>query len=129
VTRIYVPTTLDDLRAAHLAGRITPGPDAVVLRSEVGPAGATESSGAPEASEEQEYAALMTAADISAALLDGPGRRVVLVAELPAGADTDHPVPWKRVVAVHADPADRPVGADPDEDLGWYATQEIPDLL
>jgi hypothetical protein len=30
------------------------------------------------------------------------------------------------VVAVHADPAD---DADPDDDLGWYATQEIPDLL
>jgi len=33
------------------------------------------------------------------------------------------------VVAVHADPADLPDDADPDDDLGWYATQEIPDLL
>ena len=33
------------------------------------------------------------------------------------------------VVAVHADPDDVPDdGADPDDDLGWYATQEIPDL-
>jgi len=123
VTRIYVPTTLDALRAAHLAGRIAPGPAAVVLE-QGGAAGEPD-----EPDEQQEYAALMTAADSSAALLDGPGRRVVLVAELPAGADTEHPVPWKRVVAVHADPVDRPVGADPDEDLGWYATQEIPDLL
>jgi hypothetical protein len=30
---------------------------------------------------------------------------------------------------VHADVADRPADADPDEDLGWFATQEIPDLL
>ena len=34
------------------------------------------------------------------------------------------------VVAVHADPDDVPDdGADPDDDLGWYATQEIADLL
>ena len=34
------------------------------------------------------------------------------------------------VVAVHADPDDVPdLGADPDDDLGWYATQEIVDLL
>ena len=34
------------------------------------------------------------------------------------------------VVAVHADADDVPDdGADPDDDLGWYATQEIPDLL
>ena len=38
-------------------------------------------------------------------------------------------VPMRDVVAVHADVADRPAGADPDEDLGWWATQEIPDLL
>jgi hypothetical protein len=38
-------------------------------------------------------------------------------------------VPLKRVVAVHADPADRPADADPDDDLAWYATQEVPDLL
>ena len=34
------------------------------------------------------------------------------------------------VVAVHADTDDLPRGADrPTDDLGWYATQEIPDLL
>jgi hypothetical protein len=35
------------------------------------------------------------------------------------------------VVAVHADAADLPAGVDPDDlaDLGWYAVQEIPDLL
>ena len=31
-----------------------------------------------------------------------------------------------RVVAVHVDTAD---DADEDDDLAWYATQEIPDLI
>ena len=29
------------------------------------------------------------------------------------------------VVAVHCDVADRPADADPDDDLAWFATQEI----
>jgi hypothetical protein len=33
------------------------------------------------------------------------------------------------VVAVHADDAERGPDADPDDDLAWYATQEVPDLL
>jgi hypothetical protein len=77
-------------------------------------------------SEEQEYAALMAAAAESAELLDGPGRRVVVVAEV---ADPDGAVPLRNVVAVHADPDERPAGADPDDDLGWYATQELDQLL
>ena len=48
----------------------------------------------------------------------------VAVAALPAT------VTLADVVAVHADPDDVPEqGADPDDDLGWYATQEIADLL
>jgi hypothetical protein len=77
-------------------------------------------------SEEQEYAALMAAAAEAAELLDGPGRRVVVVADV---ADADGAVPLRDVVAVHADPADRPAGADPEEDLGWYGTQEIDAVL
>jgi hypothetical protein len=77
-------------------------------------------------SEEQEYAALMAAAAEAGGLLAGAGRRVVVVAEL---ADPDGDVPLRDVVAVHADPHDRPSGADPDEDLAWFATQEIDTLL
>ena len=84
---------------------------------------------AEDDSEEAEYAALMTAADASAALLAGPGRRVVVVAELDREPEPGWTVPLERVVAVHADTEDRPADADPDEDLGWFATQEIPDLL
>jgi hypothetical protein len=71
-------------------------------------------------SEEDEYAALMTAADLSAGriggLPDGQRRRVVVVFESD-GAE---------VLAVHADTAD---DADPDDDLAWYARQEIGALL
>ena len=112
MTRVYLPTTLDLLRDAWATGSIPPGPDTVVAEGE---------------DEDAEYAALMTAADAAAALLPGgAGRRVVVVAEV---ADPDHPVPLKRVVAVHADPTDRPADADPDDDLAWYATQEVPDLF
>ncbi len=115
MTRLYLPTTLDLLRAAWAAGQVTPGEDVVVAESD---------------DEEAEYAALMTAADASAELLAGPGRRVVVVAEVASAAAAEHPVPLKRVVAVHADPVVRPADADPDDDLAWYATQEVAlDLL
>lgn len=113
--RLYVPATVDLLARWHAAGEI-PATDPGVL-------GGFE---APDDSEEGEYAALMSAADVSAGLLAGPGRRVVVVVE--TGSPT-RPVPMREWAAVHADLDDRPAGADPDEDLGWFATQEIPDLL
>ena len=77
--------------------------------------------------EESEYAALMTAADVSAELLaglpDGQRRRVVVVAET---ATEDAPVRWRDVVAVHVDTED---DADADDELAWWATQEIGDLI
>jgi len=77
--------------------------------------------------EETEYAALMTAADVSAELLaglpDGRRRRVVVVAET---ATEGSPVTWRDVVAVHVDSRD---DADADDDLAWWATQEIGDLV
>ena len=84
-------------------------------------------------SEDQEYDALMTAAESAAALAaelePGERRRVVVVAEV-AVAALPATVALADVVAVHADPDDVPdAGADPDDDLGWYATQEIPTLL
>jgi hypothetical protein len=82
---------------------------------------------ATDESEESEYDALVAAADASAGLVaglaDGLRRRVVVVAEVagePAAIGIDD------VVAVHADATD---DADPDDDLGWYATQEIPGLI
>jgi hypothetical protein len=81
----------------------------------------------PTDDEDGEYVALMWAAETSADLLPEGGRRVVLVAE----GDLSHgvEVPASSFLAVYADPVARPADADPDEDLCWYATQEIPDLL
>jgi hypothetical protein len=109
--RYYVPTTLDRLRTYVEHGRL---PDDVDRFQSEGD------------DEESEYAALMGAADAAAALLDGPGRRVVVVAEVEVpGAE----LAMSEVVAVHCDVADRPVDADPDEDLAWFATQEIEALV
>ena len=103
--RTYQPSTLTELAAAHAAGSMRPDGDAVVSESET---------------EEDEYAALMTAADLSAERLtglpDGLRRRVVVVLE--AGGT--------EILAVHADPVD---DADPDDDLAWYASQEVDSLL
>ena len=111
--RLYLPTTLSALAGFVAAGEVS-GVEGYL----------------PDADDEvAEYAALMQAAADSQDLLAGPGRRVVVVVELPEAADPDAPVPLRRVVAVHADPEDRPAGADPDDDLGWYASQEIDRLL
>ncbi len=117
MTRLYVPATLPLLATLHHAGSLQVGNDAVI---------------AADDSEDAEYDALVTAAETSASLaaeLDsGQRRRVVLVAEVATDGDR---ISLADVVAVHADAVDVPAGADPDdlEDLGWYATQEIPDLL
>jgi hypothetical protein len=113
-TRIYLPLTIALLAELHTSGETTVTDDAVVAEDD---------------SEDGEYAALMTAADASTELLAGPGRRVVVVAELEKAPEAGWTIPLRRIVAVHADPEDRPVDADPDEDLAWYGVQEIPHLL
>jgi hypothetical protein len=111
VTRVYLPLDLAGLATLHDTGELPASVERYVAADE---------------SEEAEYAALMAAAADSQALLTEPGRRVVVVADL---ADPDGAVPLRLVDAVHADPADRSPDADPDEDLGWYATQEVGSLL
>lgn len=108
MSRVYVPTTLTDL-ARHVESGYVPVE--------------AERFVAPGDDEESEYAALVAAGEASAALLHGPGRRVVLVAEVD---DVDAAVAMEQVEAVHADTAD---GAAPDDDLAWFATQEIAHLL
>jgi hypothetical protein len=111
VTRRYLPTTLTRL-AEDRAGDGPRVVDPVV---------------AADDGEESEYAALMTAADASAELVaglaDGLRRRVVVVVD---GGGPNDPAAWRHVVAVHVDSDD---DADPDDDLAWWATQEVGDLL
>jgi len=111
VTRRYVPSTLSRL-AEQWDGEGPEVVDAVVAEDD---------------GEETEYAALMTAADASADLLgglpDGRRRRVVVVVETVAASGQ---AAWRDVVAVHVDSHD---DADPDDDLAWWASQEIGDLL
>ena len=116
--RLYLPATLDILAELHSEGVMGVGDDVVVAEGDA---------------EDQEYDALMTAAqtaaELAAELEPGERRRVVVVAELDA-AQLPTQVTLADVVAVHADPDDVPVdGADPDDDLGWYATQEIRALV
>ncbi|WP_426241504.1 DUF6912 family protein [Nocardioides sp. LHG3406-4] len=105
--RVYVAATVDLLGDWHSTGTVPASADRVVAAGD---------------DEESEYAALMTAADLSQQLLHGPGRRCVLVAETSGEGD----IAWRDVVAVHVDTED---DADPDDDLAWFASQEIPLLL
>ena len=112
--RVYVPTTLAGLARLRDGGTLPASAERYVADGD---------------DEQSEYAALVSAAVDAAALLDGPGRRVVVVADLADSADPDGAVPLSDVVAVHADPEARPADADPEDDLAWYATQEIDALL
>ena len=111
MTRVYLATTRAGLARLHETGTAPDDAERFV---------------APGDDEESEYDALMTAAAAAAGLRGPGGRRVVVVAEI---ADADGPVAIADVVAVHADTGDRPADADPDDDLAWFATQEIPDLI
>ncbi|CAB4686183.1 MAG: hypothetical protein F2667_00755 [Actinobacteria bacterium] len=105
--RAYVPATYE-LLATYDADGSVPTTGAVTALDE---------------SEEAEYSALIDAAVASADLGGSDGRRVVVVVEV----DTVGPAATMRqVVAVHVDTEP---GAEPDDDLGWYAAQEIPHLL
>ncbi len=133
--RVYVPATLVSLARFAEEGGIGPSPvhaHAVTdwLRAEW-----------PEAEQDDwEYAALMAAADESAALLtpeDRP-RRVVVVADVEGVTEdrestqvtVDMAVAMRRVQALHADTADiDPAGPEELGDLGWYGVQELAGLL
>lgn len=111
MSRRYVPSTLPRLAEDWAAD----GPQVL------------DAVQAEDDGEESEYAALMSAADASAELVaglpDGRRRRVVVVVE---SAADQGPVTWRDVVAVHVDDRD---DTDPDDDLAWWATQEVGDLL
>jgi hypothetical protein len=141
--RVYVPATLEALARYVEDGGIGPSP----VHAHAVTEWLRESW--PDADEEEwAYAALMAAADDSAALLadsprdSGTGderpRRVVVVAEVPGVTEdrestvvsVDSAVAMRLVRAVHADTDDvDPAAPEALGDLGWYAVQEIPALL
>ncbi len=153
-TRVYVPTTLTRLRAVVTADGIGPAPfvgHAVTPGVREGLPDVGE--------EEWEYAASTAAAQSSLAMLedDEPARRVVIAVDVPSArpagtadptvVEVDDVVPFRRVGAVLADAAEAEpdvaaardaVGTPDAEDLaercldhelGWWAAQEIGDLL
>ena len=153
-TRVYVPTTLTRLRAVVTADGIGPAPfvgHAVTPGVREGLPDVGE--------EEWEYAASTAAAQSSLAMLedDEPARRVVIAVDVPSArpagtvdptvVEVDDVVPFRRVGAVLVDAAEAEpdvaaardaVGTPDAEDLaercldhelGWWAAQEIGDLL
>lgn len=127
-TRVYVPVSVADLVALVNEGRLA-GP----LRAHA----VTEElrSSWPEADEDTwEYAALMAAA--AASRPTTAGRRRVVAADVrlvepdpgedPTTVMLPGDVTWKGVAAAHVDTGD---GAHEDDDLAWFASQEIAHLL
>lgn len=126
-TRLYVPATVRGLRALADEQQFVPEAGAQPVN-------------APGDDEESEYAALMTAADLSTVLATQAGvpglRRVVVVVESSESSGAGGapgvlagPVPLRDVVALHLDTEDRGPDADPDDDLAWFAPDELPQLL
>lgn len=118
--RLYLPTTRAGLAA------IVSGEEWAAVRQRVGGEPVV-----PEGdSEDEEYAALMTAADASTALVTDAAevglRRVVVVAEV---GQADAAVTLREVVAAHMDTEDRDADADPDDDLAWFAPEELRHLV
>ncbi|GAB2876892.1 DUF6912 family protein [Nocardioides pacificus] len=138
--RVYVPTTAPGLARLAEQGRL----DGPLRAHAVTSALRAEWSDGDD--EGWEYAALMAAAADSAALrsVDERPRRYVVAADVPEACvvpatgegddvtlvDVSADVPWKNVAAAHVDTEDWAGDApDPDEDLAWFATQEIQHLL
>ncbi|MBZ5735067.1 hypothetical protein K8Z61_11210 [Nocardioides sp. TRM66260-LWL] len=109
MTRAYVPATYAELARFHAAGEVP----------------TTEAVTASDTSEEAEYDALLDAAVASAERAAGSDdpRRVVLAVDVPT---VGLAAPWRHVASVHVDVEP---GAEADDDLAWYATQEVGDLL
>lgn len=118
--RLYLPTTRAGLAVLGAGG------DWAGYQRDLG----VEPVVAEGASEDEEYAALLTAADVSTAVVTRSGeaglRRVVVVAEVD---DAKTPVTLRDVASIHLDTEDRGADADPDDDLAWFAPEEVPHLL
>ena len=133
--RVYVPASMGSLAQFAEDGGIGPSP----VHAHAVTAWLRES-WADGNDEEWEYAALMAAADEAAAALtdeDQP-RRVVLVAEVESAIEdpestevtVDSAIGMRLVEALHVDTTDVDLSVPASlGDLGWFAVQEIPELL
>ena len=141
--RVYLPVSWHQLEA------LTRGPVAVATGHAVTDEVRSELSGSDD--EELEYAALGAAAADALALVAGRPQRVVLAVDTsatPSGnvseVNLSEPIRLVDVAAVHVDAPDaaddvRAALAEPgdeallervlDHELGWYAVQELPDLI
>ena len=104
--RLYVPATLALLNQYRENATIPADVERVVADDET---------------EDAEYLALMTAADLSAER--GTRRRVVIVVDRPV---EEGAIPWSEIAAVHADAVPF---TDPDDEPGWYGVQEVANLI
>lgn len=123
VVRIYVPASVREVCALQSSGQI--------------PSEAMAFGAAPGATEDQEHAAWVAAAEAAADLVAPTGtRRVVISADvdaalldpaptaLPARTRITAPVPLRRVVSLHVD---EEVGSGV-ADLLWYDVTELADV-
>ena len=120
--RVYIPLDRDGLERLARSRAIPPG-RAYAVTPGLRAAYATDDV------EELEYAAMMTAAAASA---DRDRRRIVVAADVDSVTQADEadvggvliedPVHLTAVAAFH-------VADDPDDDLAWYATQELDQLV
>lgn len=134
MTRVYLPVAADQL-AALVADGSLPGP----LRAYAVTEGLRREWPADLVvdTDDLEYAALMAAADAARVLAEATdGRRRVLAADADAAPDPDGGHPAAVVVAAGLDRArvasahiDLEPVEDPDEDLAWFAPEEIPGLV
>ncbi|HQR26155.1 MAG TPA: hypothetical protein PLP61_03850 [Nocardioides sp.] len=129
--RVFVPVSRADLQTLVTERRL-PGPRLAHALTD-----ALREAWPGVDQEEGEYAALMAAAAASRALgsAEEGRRRRVLAVDAPDAVPTGSEDPtevrivgdvaWRDVAAAHVDLAD---DAAEDDDLAWFATQEIPDL-
>lgn len=133
--RVYVPMTSSSLAELVANGRLSGPLTAHAVTTDLQQAW-------PEADEESwEFAAMLAAGEDSwGARGDGDRpRRIVLAADVPAAAPTEGESPTevsvaadivlKRVASVHVDTEDLIGEPDFDEDLAWFAVQEVSELL
>jgi hypothetical protein len=154
--RVYVPSTLGRLRAVVTADGVGPAP--FVAHAVTDALRADYSDGGDEEWEYSASAAAAQSS-LGLLLEDEPARRVVIAVDVPSArpaedddvtvVEVDEVVPMRRVAAVLADSADAEAdvaaardalaagsgGAAAlvdrclDHELGWWAVQEISDLL